>query len=245
MLNEPRAAISRNAREAGGQQPARAGDPRLARQSQRRRGGRRDRGQSARGRPDAHALRRDDAQGRPRRQCASAERDGDGQLPHLAGRAAEGGPGRAPAARRARRSRSRPIPSFIGVPTPASPLRPDVLKRRHGRDPAASTARQMHVFPVMSTGASDGSLLPRQGNSGLRRRRQLGHLAARRARARPRRAHPGPGDVRRRALLGDDHARRWRARRPQARAAFSTSSAWPGTFTLRQLCRTRPSAPIR
>ena len=46
-------------------------------------------------------------------------------------------------------------PDLIGVPTPVSPLRPDVLKavtaaiqRFHG--PA------MHVYPVMQTGASDG-----------------------------------------------------------------------------------------
>ena len=55
-----------------------------------------------------------------------------------------------------------PDPEFIGVPTPASPLRNDVLsavtkavQRFHGRD--------MHVFPVMSTGASDGSFFRAQG----------------------------------------------------------------------------------
>ncbi|HEX6605198.1 MAG TPA: M20/M25/M40 family metallo-hydrolase [Sphingomicrobium sp.] len=55
-----------------------------------------------------------------------------------------------------------PDPSYIGVPTPASPLRPDVLKavtaaiqRFHG--PA------MRVYPVMSTGASDGSFFRAQG----------------------------------------------------------------------------------
>jgi acetylornithine deacetylase/succinyl-diaminopimelate desuccinylase-like protein len=55
-----------------------------------------------------------------------------------------------------------PDPNFIGEPTPASPLRPDVLKavtaaiqRFHGP--------QMHVFPVMSTGASDGSFFRAQG----------------------------------------------------------------------------------
>jgi acetylornithine deacetylase/succinyl-diaminopimelate desuccinylase-like protein len=47
-------------------------------------------------------------------------------------------------------------PDFTGVPTPVSPLRPDVLKavtaaiqRFHGPE--------MHVYPVMQTGASDGS----------------------------------------------------------------------------------------
>ena len=55
-----------------------------------------------------------------------------------------------------------PDANFIGLPTPASPLRPDVLaavtksiQRFHG--PA------MHVYPVMSTGASDGSFFRAQG----------------------------------------------------------------------------------
>jgi acetylornithine deacetylase/succinyl-diaminopimelate desuccinylase-like protein len=55
-----------------------------------------------------------------------------------------------------------PDPNYIGVPTPASPLRPDVLaavtkaiQRFHGP--------QMHVFPMMSTGASDGSFFRAQG----------------------------------------------------------------------------------
>ena len=55
-----------------------------------------------------------------------------------------------------------PDPSYIGTPTPASPLRPDVLKavtaaiqRFHGP--------QMQVYPVMQTGASDGSLFRAQG----------------------------------------------------------------------------------
>jgi acetylornithine deacetylase/succinyl-diaminopimelate desuccinylase-like protein len=55
-----------------------------------------------------------------------------------------------------------PDPNYIGVPTPPSPLRPDVLKavtaaiqRFHG--PA------MHVYPMMSTGASDGSFFRAQG----------------------------------------------------------------------------------
>jgi acetylornithine deacetylase/succinyl-diaminopimelate desuccinylase-like protein len=49
-----------------------------------------------------------------------------------------------------------PDPNYIGRPTPPSALRPDVLRavrasilRFHGP--------QMHVYPVMSTGASDGS----------------------------------------------------------------------------------------
>jgi acetylornithine deacetylase/succinyl-diaminopimelate desuccinylase-like protein len=56
----------------------------------------------------------------------------------------------------------RPDPNYIGVPTPPSPLRPDVLaavtkaiQRFHGKD--------MHVFPMMSTGASDGSFFRAQG----------------------------------------------------------------------------------
>lgn len=55
-----------------------------------------------------------------------------------------------------------PDPDYAGVPTPASPVRADVVKavsaavlRFHGPD--------MHVFPVMSTGASDGSFFRAQG----------------------------------------------------------------------------------
>src|SRR3954467_984827 len=55
-----------------------------------------------------------------------------------------------------------PDPNYIGQPTPASPLRPDVLKAvtaaiQHFHGP------EMHVFPVMSTGASDGSFFRAQG----------------------------------------------------------------------------------
>jgi acetylornithine deacetylase/succinyl-diaminopimelate desuccinylase-like protein len=56
----------------------------------------------------------------------------------------------------------KPDPAYIGVPTPPSPLRPDVLaavtksiQRFHGKD--------MRVFPMMSTGASDGSFFRAQG----------------------------------------------------------------------------------
>ena len=56
----------------------------------------------------------------------------------------------------------KPDPNYAGVPTPTSPLRPDVLKavaaaiqRFHGP--------QMHVFPVMQAGASDGSFFRAQG----------------------------------------------------------------------------------
>jgi acetylornithine deacetylase/succinyl-diaminopimelate desuccinylase-like protein len=55
-----------------------------------------------------------------------------------------------------------PDPNYIGLPTPSSPLRADVLaavtkaiQRFHG--PA------MHVYPMMSTGASDGSFFRAQG----------------------------------------------------------------------------------
>jgi acetylornithine deacetylase/succinyl-diaminopimelate desuccinylase-like protein len=55
-----------------------------------------------------------------------------------------------------------PDPSFIGVPTPATPLRPEVLaavtkaiQHFHGPD--------MHVFPMMAAGASDGSFFRAQG----------------------------------------------------------------------------------
>jgi acetylornithine deacetylase/succinyl-diaminopimelate desuccinylase-like protein len=56
----------------------------------------------------------------------------------------------------------KPDPNYEGVPTPASPLRPDVLnavtaaiQRFHGP--------QMRVFPVMAAGASDGSFFRAQG----------------------------------------------------------------------------------
>jgi acetylornithine deacetylase/succinyl-diaminopimelate desuccinylase-like protein len=56
----------------------------------------------------------------------------------------------------------KPDPNFIGVPTPASPVRPDVMnavkaaaKRFYGPE--------MAVFPEMSAGASDGSFFRAQG----------------------------------------------------------------------------------
>lgn len=56
----------------------------------------------------------------------------------------------------------KPDPNYIGVPTPSSPLRPDVVKAvtaaiQHFHGPA------MHVYPEMSTGASDGSFFRAQG----------------------------------------------------------------------------------
>ena len=56
----------------------------------------------------------------------------------------------------------KPDPNFIGVPTPPSPLRPDVLKAvtqaiQHFHGP------HMHVFPMMQAGASDGSFFREQG----------------------------------------------------------------------------------
>jgi acetylornithine deacetylase/succinyl-diaminopimelate desuccinylase-like protein len=56
----------------------------------------------------------------------------------------------------------KPDPNYLGIPTPASPLRPDVLKAvtaaiQHFHGPA------MHVFPVMQAGASDGSFFRAQG----------------------------------------------------------------------------------
>src|SRR5690348_6258471 len=56
----------------------------------------------------------------------------------------------------------KPDPEFIGTPTPASPLRPDVVQ-------AVTNAIQsldgpeMTVYPEMSTGASDGSFFRAQG----------------------------------------------------------------------------------
>jgi acetylornithine deacetylase/succinyl-diaminopimelate desuccinylase-like protein len=55
-----------------------------------------------------------------------------------------------------------PDPNYTGKPTPPSPLRPDVLK-------AVTSAIQkihgpgMRVYPVMSTGASDGSFFRAEG----------------------------------------------------------------------------------
>ncbi len=56
----------------------------------------------------------------------------------------------------------KPDPNYIGVPTPKSPLRPDVVAAvtqaiQHFHGPA------MHVYPEMSTGASDGSFFRAQG----------------------------------------------------------------------------------
>jgi acetylornithine deacetylase/succinyl-diaminopimelate desuccinylase-like protein len=56
----------------------------------------------------------------------------------------------------------KPDPNFIGVPTPASPPRADVVNAvtaaiQHFHGP------EMRVFPTMSTGASDGSFFRAQG----------------------------------------------------------------------------------
>jgi len=56
----------------------------------------------------------------------------------------------------------KPDPNFIGVPTPASPVRPDVMNA------VKAAARrfygpEMEVFPEMSPGASDGSFFRAQG----------------------------------------------------------------------------------
>jgi acetylornithine deacetylase/succinyl-diaminopimelate desuccinylase-like protein len=56
----------------------------------------------------------------------------------------------------------KPDPNYIGAPTPASPVRADVMNAvktaaTHFHGPA------MHVYPVMSTGASDGSFFRAQG----------------------------------------------------------------------------------
>jgi acetylornithine deacetylase/succinyl-diaminopimelate desuccinylase-like protein len=56
----------------------------------------------------------------------------------------------------------KPDPNYIGQPTPASPLRPDVLqavtKAVH-----AVIAPDMEVFPMMAAGASDGSFFRAHG----------------------------------------------------------------------------------
>jgi acetylornithine deacetylase/succinyl-diaminopimelate desuccinylase-like protein len=55
-----------------------------------------------------------------------------------------------------------PDPEYIGVPTPASPLRPDVLAAVTKAVHAVVDPR-MDVFPVMAAGASDGSYFRAQG----------------------------------------------------------------------------------
>jgi len=55
-----------------------------------------------------------------------------------------------------------PDPNYIGQPTPPSPLRPDVLKAVTQAIQAIH-GPQMHVTPLMSTGASDGSFFRAKG----------------------------------------------------------------------------------
>jgi acetylornithine deacetylase/succinyl-diaminopimelate desuccinylase-like protein len=55
-----------------------------------------------------------------------------------------------------------PDPNYIGQPTPPSPLRPDVLKAVT-KAIQAIHGPQMHVTPIMSTGASDGSFFRAKG----------------------------------------------------------------------------------
>jgi len=55
-----------------------------------------------------------------------------------------------------------PDPNYIGEPTPPSPLRPDVLKAVTAAIQAIH-GPQMHVTPIMSTGASDGSFFRAKG----------------------------------------------------------------------------------
>jgi acetylornithine deacetylase/succinyl-diaminopimelate desuccinylase-like protein len=55
-----------------------------------------------------------------------------------------------------------PDPNYIGVPTPASPLRPEVLAAVTGAIHSVVDT-QMEVFPVMAAGASDGSFFRAQG----------------------------------------------------------------------------------
>ncbi len=55
-----------------------------------------------------------------------------------------------------------PDPNYVGQPTPPSPLRPDVLKAVTQAIQAIH-GPQMHVTPIMSTGASDGSFFRAQG----------------------------------------------------------------------------------
>jgi len=56
----------------------------------------------------------------------------------------------------------KPDPEFIGVPTPASPLRPDILAAVTKAVHTVIDSR-MDIYPEMSTGASDGSFFRAQG----------------------------------------------------------------------------------
>ena len=56
----------------------------------------------------------------------------------------------------------KPDPEFIGVPTPASPLRPDILAAVTKAVHTVIDPR-MDIYPEMSTGASDGSFFRAQG----------------------------------------------------------------------------------
>jgi acetylornithine deacetylase/succinyl-diaminopimelate desuccinylase-like protein len=55
-----------------------------------------------------------------------------------------------------------PDPNYIGIPTPTSPLRPDVLAAV-GNAVHTVIDPQMEVYPVMAAGASDGSFFRAQG----------------------------------------------------------------------------------
>jgi acetylornithine deacetylase/succinyl-diaminopimelate desuccinylase-like protein len=56
----------------------------------------------------------------------------------------------------------KPDPNFIGVPTPASPPRADVVNAVTEAIHSV-VGRDMDVYPEMSTGASDGAFFRAQG----------------------------------------------------------------------------------
>src|SRR5690348_1250239 len=56
----------------------------------------------------------------------------------------------------------KPDPEYIGQPTPASPLRPDVVAAVNNAVHKVM-GKDMEVYPLMSTGASDGSFFRAQG----------------------------------------------------------------------------------
>ena len=56
----------------------------------------------------------------------------------------------------------KPDPEYIGQPTPASPLRPDVVAAVNNAVHKV-IGKDMEVYPLMSTGASDGSFFRAQG----------------------------------------------------------------------------------
>ena len=154
------------------------------------------------GRPDPHPLRRDHARGRPCRQCPAANRrrppsiagscrastpsDAQAELQQVAGQQGRGQP-------RPELSRQDDAGVAACAPTSSRPWQarsqsihgPPCRSFRSCR-PAPATARSSAPPAFRSTTSTAAGAFPR-----------------RRARPRPRRAHPGPRHVRRCSALGD------------------------------------------